>query len=288
MHKWFGTTLLLVIIGISLIPSPLQAKKNPDIYYQDQVAVLMYHHINDEFTSDYTITTKLFRNQIQMLIDRGYHFISLSDFKQFMEGATVPANAVLITFDDGYQSFYTHAYPLLRDLHIPAVNFVITGALADPLASYIPSLSKEQITEMTHHTNFIDAQCHTDSLHEKLPSGKTALVGRIEKDGHIESEEAYKQRILGDITTCRQKLSQLYERPIDSLAYPYGISDPLARQLAHQAGIQYAFTINPEMATFDSDPLQIPRINAGSPNITPELLNRTIQQRIVAPYSRQP
>ncbi len=43
-----------------------------------------------------------------------------------MEGATVPSNAVLVTFDDGYQSFYTAAYPILKSLRIPAVNFVIT------------------------------------------------------------------------------------------------------------------------------------------------------------------
>jgi peptidoglycan/xylan/chitin deacetylase (PgdA/CDA1 family) len=283
MYKWFGATLLLVIIGVSLILSPLQAKHTQDIYYQDQVAVLMYHHIHDKDTSSSTITTALFHSQLQMLMDKGYHFITLSEFRQFMAGASVPTNAVMITFDDGYQSFYTSAYPLLRSFHIPAVNFVITGTLADPLGTYIPSLSKEQITEMTHTTNFIDAQCHTDSLHNKLPSGKAALVGRIEQDGQIESDDAYKQRILNDTSICRQKVSQLYDQPIDSYAYPFGISDSLVAQLVHQVGIKYAFTIIPEMTTHDTDPLQIPRINAGSPNITPELLHRTIQRRIVSP-----
>ena len=92
-----------------------------------------------------------------------------------MEGATVPSNAVLVTFDDGYQSFYTAAYPVLKSLRIPAVNFVITNDLTNPLGSYIPSMSKEQISEMTHATNFIDIGCHTNNLHHKLPSGEAAL-----------------------------------------------------------------------------------------------------------------
>lgn len=107
MYKMIGTMLLLAIIGISLIFSPLLAKRSEGIYYQDQVAVLMYHHIHDKDQSSSTITTKLFQDQMQMLTDKGYHFISLPEFRNFMQGSTVPDNAVLITFDDGYQSFYT-------------------------------------------------------------------------------------------------------------------------------------------------------------------------------------
>ncbi|MBP1989484.1 polysaccharide deacetylase family protein [Paenibacillus eucommiae] len=282
--KSLGISLLLAIIGISVILSPLQASRtDTKIYYQDQVAVLMYHHIHDQDKSSGTITTALFDNQLKELTERGYQFISLTEFKQFMQGASVPANAVLITFDDGYQSFYTSAYPLLKSRQIPAVNFVITGTLANPLATYIPYMTNEQISEMTHDAeSSIDAQCHTDSLHDKLPNGKAKIVGHIEKDGLTETDEAYNQRILQDITTCRDKLSVLGEKPIDSLAYPFGITNKQASKLVHEAGIDYAFTIIPKMATRSSDPLRIPRINAGNPNITPELLHRDIQRRIVA------
>lgn len=278
MSKRIGITILLSLIGLTLLLTPLQAKRSQDIYYQDQVAVLMYHHIHDTDTSSSTITSALFQDQLQFLLSKGYHFISLNEFKQYLAGATVPSNAVLVTFDDGYQSFYTGAYPILKSLRVPAVNFVITHDLADPLASYIPSMSKEQISEMTHATNFIDIGCHTDSLHNKLPNGNAALVGRLDGEG----DDAYKQRILKDTQACVGKLAGLTDAPLDVMAYPYGITSPAATEQIQQAGIRYAFTISPEMATRSADHLLIPRINAGSPGITPELLDRSIQRRIVA------
>ncbi|MNH86823.1 Poly-beta-1,6-N-acetyl-D-glucosamine N-deacetylase precursor [compost metagenome] len=281
MIKYTITTLLILVIGLTIL-SPIQAIRKQSLYYEDQVAVLMYHHVHDQDTSSGTITTQLFRDQLQFLRDKGYHFITLNEFKQYMQGANVPKNAVLVTFDDGYQSFYTQAYPILRDLLVPAVNFVITADIDDPMASYIPSMSEEQITDMTHATNYIDAQCHTDSLHYKLPNGQAALEGRVEQDGTIETEEAYKQRVSSDTNSCRQKLTKLNPQPIDSLAYPFGITNKLATSLVEQAGIKYAFTIVPSMATRDVDQLRIPRINAGSPHITPELLHHTVQRRIVA------
>jgi peptidoglycan/xylan/chitin deacetylase (PgdA/CDA1 family) len=278
MYKRIAISILVSLIGLTLLLTPLQAKRSGDIYYQDQVAVLMYHHVHEKDTSSSTITSSLFQNQLQSLLSKGYHFISLEEFKQYMEGATVPSNAVLVTFDDGYQSFYTAAYPILKSLRIPAVNFVITNDLTNPLGSYIPSMSKEQISEMTHATNFIDIGCHTDNLHHKLPNGEAALVGRLD----AENDDAYKQRVYKDTQACIGKLAGLTDAPLDAMAYPYGITTPAATEQVAKAGIRYAFTISPEMATRSADHLLIPRINAGSPGITPELLHRSIQRRVLA------
>lgn len=278
MYKRIAITILLSLIGLTLLLTPLQAERSRDIYYQDQVAVLMYHHVHNQDTSSSTITSRLLQDQLQSLLSKGYHFISLGEFKQYMEGATVPSNAVLVTFDDGYQSFYTAAYPILKSLRIPAVNFVITNDLTNPLGSYIPSMSKEQVSEMTHATNFIDIGCHTDKLHHKLPSGNAALVGRLD----AESDDAYKQRVFKDTQACIGKLAGLTYAPLDTLAYPFGISSPAATEQVAKAGIRYAFTISPEMATRSANRLLIPRINAGSPGITPELLQRQIQRRVLA------
>ncbi len=278
MYKRIAISILVSLIGLTLLLTPLQAKRSGDIYYQDQVAVLMYHHVHEKDTSSSTITSSLFQNQLQSLLSKGYHFISLEEFKQYMEGATVPSNAVLVTFDDGYQSFYTAAYPILKSLRIPAVNFVITNDLTNPLGSYIPSMSKEQISEMTHATNFIDIGCHTNNLHHKLPNGEAALVGRLD----AENDDAYKQRVYKDTEACIGKLAGLTDEPLDTLAYPFGITSPAATEQVAKAGIRYAFTISPEMATRSADHLLIPRINAGSPGITPELLHRSIQRRVLA------
>ena len=281
MRKLVIRAVILSFLGLCLVLPSLQAAKT-NVLYKDQVAVIMYHHVDDDAKSFGTITTKLFQDQLTFLKSKGYQFITLSQFKEFMNGASVPNNAVLVTFDDGYESFYVNAYPILKSMRIPAVNFVITKDLENPLASYIPSLSQDEITEMTSDTNFIDAQCHTDDFHHKLPDGSAALIGRLVTNGKKETEEEFKQRVIKDTQTCITKLSAVDPEPPDTLAYPYGFYDDKAIEYIRQGGIKYAFTIIPEMATRDVDAMKIPRINAGNSLITPEGLHNSIVRSIIA------
>lgn len=278
--KWLSGTLLASLLVLILILQPIQAEqKNPS--YQDQVAVLMYHHIHDTDQSSGTVTPQLFEDHIRYLKDKGYHFISLTEFKAFMKGATVPSNAVLVTFDDGYKSVYENAYPILKKYEVPAVSFIITETLDDPESSYIPPMSQDELYQMTHETNLMDIQSHTHASHRKLDNNQAALVGRETADGKEETKEQYEQRILHDGKTSIEHLSKIYERPVDTIAYPYGIISTEGTQLLKESGFQYGFTIIPQMATRDADPMQIPRMNAGSPWITPERLDRMIQKRTV-------
>ncbi|MCZ8513408.1 polysaccharide deacetylase family protein [Paenibacillus filicis] len=281
MNKLLAKASALTLLGLCLLLPSLQAAKTA-VMYKDQVAVIVYHHIDDDAKSGGTITTKLFKDQLQYLKGKGYQFITLKQFKAFMNGSMVPNNAVLVTFDDGYESFYTNAYPVLKSMRIPAVNFIITGDLDNPLASYIPSMSRDEIIEMTSDTNFIDAQCHTNSFHYKLADGNAALIGRMTTDGRKETDEEYKRRVASDTKACISKLSELYPEDIDSYAYPYGIFDKNAVGYIQQEGIKFAFTVVPEMTTRQLDPMQLPRINAGSSFITPEGLHNAIQRRIVS------
>ena len=281
MRKLLIMTLVLSLMGLTNGVPSLSASK-PSTWYRDQVAVVMWHHIHDLAQSGDTITTQLFKDQLKYLRDQGYQFITLQQFKAYLAGSSVPDNAVLVTFDDGYESFYENAYPTLKKMRIPAVNFVITKDLENPLASYIPSLSKDEIIEMTHDTNFIDAQCHTNAMHTKTANGEAPLTTELTINGKKESEQQYEARVLADTKTCIDDLRVLYPATIDSLAYPFGIYDKLAATILHEGGIDYAFTIVPEMTTRNVDRLQIPRINAGAPWITPEGLHNTIIRHVVS------
>ena len=287
MWKWVIRSFIFLIIGLSLM-IPAFAKEK-QIWYRDQVAVLMYHHIHDKDKSTATITTALFQSQLEYLLNHGYHFINLDQFKSFLSGAPIPDNAVLVTFDDGYESFHQNAFPILQKLKIPAVNFVITGTLAHPDANYLHNLSRAEIEDISSKTNEIQFQCHTDNLHGKSPQGGALLTTQIIINGQKESLTQYKQRILQDTQTCIQSLNGLQNHTVEFLAYPYGIYSPLAENLLQQAGIHYAFTVIPEITTRQVNLMQIPRINAGSPWITPQSLHHTIIRRVVSishPYDQ--
>ncbi|MBP1156916.1 MULTISPECIES: polysaccharide deacetylase family protein [unclassified Paenibacillus] len=246
--------------------------------YSNQVAVLMYHHVHDTDKSSSTVSSTLFRDQLSYLQSKGYRFITLSEFQKFYEGAPVPDKAVLVTFDDGYQSFYNYAYPVLKELDIPAVNFIVTTDLDDPTAPTIPTLSREQIREMlSYRQGMFDFQCHSDNLHYKKDD-QAALTGRLGG----ETEEQYVERVRSDSKACASKLNEIYggSHAADTYAYPFGIFSKTAQELITEAGFHYAFTIVNEMATRSSHPMEIPRINAGNPKIQPEVLDKQIMLRI--------
>lgn len=279
MVEFVLRALLLCSIGLTVALSSLSAFQ-PRELYRDQVAVLMYHHVHDTATSSSTITTKLFRDQLAYLQSKGYRFISMQDFKRFLDDSPVPDNAVLVTFDDGYESFYTNVYPILKELNVPATNFIITGTLDDPNSGNVPFMSRDQVRAMAKDSGLIDIECHTHALHDKL-NGKALLTSRIPtQNGAEESEEQYDRRIVEDTRACLGNISELFPGQPDSLAYPFGIYNERAVKLAAEGGIRYGFTILPKMATRDADRMRIPRINAGSPYITPEALHNMIMRRV--------
>lgn len=278
--KKYGLQWLLAAVALLLLVPGMFHARGSDVWYTDRVAVIAYHHIDDHTQGDVTITTARFRGQLTDLLQRGYHFISLQQFRDFMAGGQVPTNAVLVTFDDGYRSFYTNAYPILKELNIPAVNFVITKDLEHPDQSLIPSLSRDQIRFMTREMKDIDAQCHSDSLHDRAPDGGPLLTSRLPKDGGSENLPQFEQRITDDTKACVNKLKELYDRPVDAYAYPFGYYDEQSITLLRKSGIRYGFTTASGLTGRDADPMQIPRINAGSPFVKENSLNNLIIKSI--------
>ncbi len=270
---------IVAILGLSI--SPLYVTRYPTSY-QDRVAVLMYHHISDQAKSSNTIPSRLFRDQLTLLQRKGYRFISLEQFRSYLSGAPVPDKAVLVTFDDGYESFYTDAYPTLKEFNIPAVNFVITRDLEMNKPGYITHLTKEEIREMVLDPIPFDFQCHTDNLHRQTAEkpSHSFLTGPRIINGVKQSMADYDRQVLEDTAACTGKLSELYDGQQIFYAYPYGAHNDHLIDLLRQSGIQYAFTVRQGLADRNSLPMAIPRINAGSPKITPESLLDVIRQNM--------
>ena len=98
-------------------------------YDKDLVVILAptlsYHRVNDSGHPFFGGTpTRLFRRQMDLLRSR----FDVQPLRVLTSG-DVPRNAVAITFDDGYRDNYTHAFPILRELGIPATIFLVTEAV---------------------------------------------------------------------------------------------------------------------------------------------------------------
>lgn len=278
VQSWAAVVVVILLLPLLLSSNAKSARTD---YYEDQVAVLMYHHIHPTQKGSAIIPPKLFAEQIDYLQKKGFNFITLKEFRDFLAGASVPPKAVLVTFDDGYESFYQYAYPELKKRSVPAVNFVITAYTDHNRNSVLGHLTSKQIREMTSETNFIDMQCHTNMLHYKQTGARTsALSGPIEIKGKKETAEQYKKRIAADIKACTESLKASSDKTIDALAYPYGLRSKTAIETLKEAGYTMAFTTEGGMATRGVDTMQIPRINGGNPTISPNQLWQQIVKSV--------
>jgi peptidoglycan/xylan/chitin deacetylase (PgdA/CDA1 family) len=100
--------------------------------------VLCYHRVADPARTPgldpslVSATPKTFRSQMRHL-SRHYRVVTLDEvLAAFRGGQLLPHRAVLLTFDDAYRDFADEAWPILRDLALPATLFVPTAYPGHP------------------------------------------------------------------------------------------------------------------------------------------------------------
>ena len=88
----------------------------------------MYHRFNENKYPSTNIEMDVFKDQMKLIKDLNYKFF---DPKFFVEQFDNPKNEkkVLITIDDGFKSFYTEAWPYLKENKIPFILFVSTAPI---------------------------------------------------------------------------------------------------------------------------------------------------------------
>lgn len=109
------------ILGLNYLFRAINANK---------VRVLMYHGISPVKLPDvYWLHIELERFQRQMnYLKARYNVRPVTMLYGQTENSDAPLrNGVVITFDDGLQNVYTTAWPLLKNLRLPAVCFVVPG-----------------------------------------------------------------------------------------------------------------------------------------------------------------
>src|SRR5581483_5740589 len=95
----------------------------------DSFTVLAYHDVRDAGSGEsgiMTVDTRSLVAHFSWLREHGYRVVGLDDIVAANEGKRpLPEKAVLLTFDDGYESVYTRVYPLLQLFRYPAVIGVV-------------------------------------------------------------------------------------------------------------------------------------------------------------------
>jgi peptidoglycan/xylan/chitin deacetylase (PgdA/CDA1 family) len=221
----------------------MNALYGPCVY----LPVLMYHHVQEMEVAkqanqtSLTVTTDVFRAQMQYLKNSGYTTVSPVNIISFFDsGAAVGKKSVLITFDDGYADFSLNALPILREFGLTATVFIPTGLVGNP--GY---LSWQQI-------------------------GDAASSG-IFFGNHTWSHKNVKQPfdvLQKEITTADTQLSERGTNSPKIFAYPYGFSSTDAEKILSSLNYSLAFTTKHGGTLCKKQRYDLPRIRIGNSSLS--------------------
>lgn len=97
-----------------------------------QIPIIGLHGIENQPGGRYEISAGAFDFLCGTLKQMGYETITLNDlYNHYAKGTKLPAKPVIITADDGYQSMYTVAWPILKKYNYKMTVFLITSYIGD-------------------------------------------------------------------------------------------------------------------------------------------------------------
>ena len=234
-------------------------------FAQDRYGVLAYHSVVDESAAEnqkhyfpQTISAQTLIKHFNWLKENGYNVISWQQVIDAENGkGTLPDNAVLLSFDDGYETMYNVVFPLLKAYNYPAVFAPVTGWLdtsADQKIAYADKMLDRsvfatwaQVKEM-EQSGLVEVASHTHNLHNGInanPSGGQlpSVIAPEYKNGKYETEDAYKNRLKSDFARTVQTLVNHIGKKPRVMVWPYGQFNDVAVQLARQAGMSHYFSL---------------------------------------------
>ncbi|MCH8868309.1 MAG: polysaccharide deacetylase family protein [Chloroflexi bacterium] len=209
------------------------------------IPILSYHAI-DEQRSPISVTPDAFRRQMQALSESRCNVITLGRLVNALRGdGELPDRSVAITFDDGFESTYKHAFPVLQSHGFAATVFAVAGycgKLNDwpSQPAGIPRMQLmdwPQIAEMERHGIEFGAHTYTHPRLDQTPASD------------LEREIVHSKHVMED------KLGHA----VDLFAYPYGRFNTIS---ADMVGATYAGACTTRLGTVTeaSDPLALERV----------------------------
>lgn len=233
------------------------------LYAGDKFMVLCYHNVEDNPRDPdiMTISTAKFLQQLNWLSAHGYRPVSIDDLIAAKKGIKkLPKKAILLTFDDAYQSFYTRVYPILKAYNYPAVLGVVGKWLeakkgekflyGNKLKKRSLLLSWKEIKEMSD-SGLVEIASHTYNLHYGVlanPQGnkEPAVTSRIyyPKTKTYESDAHYKERIKKDLEKNSELIYEKIGKRPRVIVWPFGEYNEIALNIAKKLGMNIAFTLN--------------------------------------------
>lgn len=165
---------------------------------KNRILILMYHKITDSVPgNEYERNSVDFENDLVYIRDHNYQILSMGDLLLLQSGGmTLTSDAIIFSFDDGYESNYSTVYPILSRYKMPATFFLTTEWIETPdymtwsevwvMSQYTDPDGKRPYVMGSHTSShpyleqsikyFNTHQDYLNFLHTELADSKTWIV----------------------------------------------------------------------------------------------------------------
>ncbi len=235
--------------------------------HASRIPVLMYHRVGDahnDWESRYAIAPDAYAAHMDALAREGYRAVAIDALVGWLEGGpALPADAIVVTFDDGFRGVREHALPVMERLGWPFTVFLVSDLIgqedrwtrsANPAGVTYPLLDADEILDMQRRG--VSFHSHTRS-HASLPTLDDAALA-------------------DQLGGSRTRLAELLGHDVTYIAYPFGHFDERVEAATRAAGYRAAFSTQPGFNRADLNRYRIRRLDVYGTD-TPAMLLRKIR-----------
>ncbi len=240
--------------------------------------VIMYHQIaaDSNGADKYIVTCEQLESDFKYISENGYTAITAEElYTCVTEGTPLPQKPIMITFDDGCESFLNYAVPLLEKYNLKAVMSVV-GNFADRFTTVedhnlrYSCLNWDEIKQLSE-SGIVEIANHTYDMHSNSGGRK----GASKKSG--ESDESYKAALTADVGKMQELTFKYTGKYPVTFTFPYGAMSKNSRSIIYEMGFGVILTCEERVNKITSDPqclLGIGRYNRSGKYSTEKFFNK--------------
>lgn len=204
------------------------------------IPVLMYHFFYDSSKGqtakdgNYLEITH-FEDHLKYLTENDYYFPTWNEVSDFIDGKiNLPKKSVVLTIDDGSDSFFEIALPVVEKYEVRMTEFLVT--------------SWNGWYKNDYPAKQMSYQSHSDNMHKAGANGKGVMMSW-----------SYEQ-MLEDLNSSREVLGD----ECIAYCYPFGQYNDTAKRAVKDAGFKLAFTTEGGRVKNGQDKYALPRVRTSS------------------------
>ena len=188
--------------------------------------ILAFHKIENNFNIGLNnYSPGRFNKLLRYLKNAEFKFVSLQEYLSLSGDDKI----ISLTFDDGYESFYDNALPILNELELPSTVFIPAGFIDktdnwDYSGSLTPSrhLSKKQIAELPR----LNVEVGSHGLSHRSLSGLSERLLKLE------------------VGKSKEILENITDGKVRYISYPFGRFDRAVEETALASGYDRGFSLS--------------------------------------------